>query len=1337
MKIEISPLSHALFRQEVNRIAALLFLAIIAAFGLSEQVRAQVYSSDRPPSDVYLSEKTKAYNLYLSGKVSTAIPKLEALANASSSSTEQASVRRDVIEICATTYDWVCVNRNISAVLDLMKSNDSIRNFMPDLLLYELRANLWFGNLKYVEDSLLRGQFSLANPIKSPLTATETQITFHSYFVRQDQLDRAEDSISAALVGLFLTDPKKSPYGYARTLISLIEAYGDSGDIYSAFRLLQISSNFIENNLSHDGFLFARFKYVVGNLLAVTDNYAAVVQVLSDFSVLMEKIDVDQSAKEFQLSAANSLMSAALILDGKTDAAKAMHSKHPMQQDRESIISRGEFKSLSEYYFAISDIFISVAANNPVDDRWAPLFQKPIPWNLGKTINSLLDSYRAFSLGGIQLSRGDKEGGAKLLIQAATQRINGFQVVLKKSFEGFPLPNIVDRIVISLGLQAAAVSNSQDAIDLMLKGSEVLNRNLRDELVDTTILVGSQNTEAKRRDAQSFAYLVKQKKEWEFKRIEIALNSENFDTTNLGGMINSYTGAVSKVVTLKQTFRSYGIEDQKDLTNLKSLQEALSSKDIFITSVPVATGLLKICITKNNYQFHIGEMNPEEVSQSIKVLQLSLQASHAPNKSLDIQFPASAAVFLKKTLFEGLENCLERGTNIITALPKVLASIPLSVLLDALPNTIDDGYDLRKAKWLIKKYSFSSVISPRQFVILAKAAKRPSAELPFLGVGDPELPKSNSSLPELPETRVELKTIGTLLNSSSNDILVGKNSTEETFRNKPLYKYDIIHFATHNITDVSLKKSDQSGLVFTVGSTDDKFDNGFLTAPEIARLKLNARLVVLSACNTARFDLAQATLGVRDLQVAFTVAGTPTVLASLWPVDSTTTKDLMVSFFRAWRGSNIGAAEALARSIRQNLQKADIAHQHPRFWAPFIVFGYGGVALPTKIITSKSRSFRSLQKSGGEIIDLHTSSQGLFISAMGGWNGKKMSNYIFKFDQKGRQLWKNETREIGAGNIVEGNSVIYSVGSLSAEESFPVARALDHFGQVKWTTKFDSLAGYIFSNPIINSNGFIVIATPYLSSDKKSNASFILHISDQGKILRRLAINAEVEGINVSRSAFIFSWDGKIVAAINGGAQSGMDESKISKIGLAQYCFKNRKSSIFIFDATTMTLIKSLKIQDFSVESAVENNKDLLLGGIKYSDCELNGDGGILSLSPTYGITEFWHLDSDFSSSVRGLTSSNNKIYAAIGINRELDLRDETIISDTDWNKRWGDNGKSILEGAILEFSEEGKLLSSDDLSAGLQIWPNGIRIINGQPSAFGSLGGEPAMNSSEGFSLH
>jgi hypothetical protein len=66
-----------------------------------------------------------------------------------------------------------------------------------------------------------------------------------------------------------------------------------------------------------------------------------------------------------------------------------------------------------------------------------------------------------------------------------------------------------------------------------------------------------------------------------------------------------------------------------------------------------------------------------------------------------------------------------------------------------------------------------------------------------------------------------------------------------------LAKYRIVHFATHGVMAGELGRSSEPGLILTPPDTASEDDDGYLSASEIAGLKLDADWVILSACNTA------------------------------------------------------------------------------------------------------------------------------------------------------------------------------------------------------------------------------------------------------------------------------------------------------------------------------------------------------------------------------------------------------------------------------------------------------------------------------------------------------
>jgi CHAT domain-containing protein len=110
-------------------------------------------------------------------------------------------------------------------------------------------------------------------------------------------------------------------------------------------------------------------------------------------------------------------------------------------------------------------------------------------------------------------------------------------------------------------------------------------------------------------------------------------------------------------------------------------------------------------------------------------------------------------------------------------------------------------------------------------------------------------------------------------------------------------------------------------------------------AYDIYKIKLPlARLVVLSACQTGmeRYYNGE---GMISLARPFIAAGAPLVVASLWPVDSDATADLMINFHRYRKVNKLSTAEALRRAQLDMLGPLGGRNRHPYFWAGFVVVG--------------------------------------------------------------------------------------------------------------------------------------------------------------------------------------------------------------------------------------------------------------------------------------------------------------------------------------------------------------------------------------------------------------
>jgi CHAT domain-containing protein len=204
----------------------------------------------------------------------------------------------------------------------------------------------------------------------------------------------------------------------------------------------------------------------------------------------------------------------------------------------------------------------------------------------------------------------------------------------------------------------------------------------------------------------------------------------------------------------------------------------------------------------------------------------------------------------------------------------------------------------------------------------------------------------------LPETADELCQVGKQFGAGEQEILLGGRATESAIKDLSakgkLSDFRIIHFATHGLLAGQVEGAAEPGLILTppLGTTEASaldYDDGFLTASEIATLKLDADWVVLSACNTAGGQLAWWSDAVSGVARGFLFAGARSLLVSHWEVNSLATVKLITRTFAALKAKpSTRRADALRLSMQHLVTKGTLAEAHPSYWAPFVLVGEGG-----------------------------------------------------------------------------------------------------------------------------------------------------------------------------------------------------------------------------------------------------------------------------------------------------------------------------------------------------------------------------------------------------------
>jgi CHAT domain-containing protein len=204
-------------------------------------------------------------------------------------------------------------------------------------------------------------------------------------------------------------------------------------------------------------------------------------------------------------------------------------------------------------------------------------------------------------------------------------------------------------------------------------------------------------------------------------------------------------------------------------------------------------------------------------------------------------------------------------------------------------------------------------------------------------------------LPQLPDTLDEVNSIALALNANiDGSLFTGTEASEANVKSQDLSNRRFLVFATHGLTPGELDGLGQPALALTNPRITGSKEDGLLTTSEILGLRLDADMVVLSACNTAAANGAGSE-AISGLGAAFFYAGAKSILVTGWPVETTSAKLLTTTMFGHFAGNNqVSPMQALQKSsvslIKEGSFKDDsgaevFAYAHPIFWAPFFVVG--------------------------------------------------------------------------------------------------------------------------------------------------------------------------------------------------------------------------------------------------------------------------------------------------------------------------------------------------------------------------------------------------------------
>lgn len=346
-------------------------------------------------------------------------------------------------------------------------------------------------------------------------------------------------------------------------------------------------------------------------------------------------------------------------------------------------------------------------------------------------------------------------------------------------------------------------------------------------------------------------------------------------------------------------------------------------------------------------------------------------------------FDVALAHRIYEQLLSPVEDQLGSVNRLVVVPSGALTSLPLETLVAKDIKPVTDG-NYKDVPFLVTRFAISYFPAPQAFVVLRQHTKPSTAPEAYIGFGDfrpatraqvaASFPPDRcgadysalSQLPPLPGTRKEISTVGgAIFHAPSRDIVLGADFTRARLESMDLTRYRIIHLATHAFLPSELNCRTEPLIAVSAVPGAPNVADAFIGLSDILGLKLDADLVVLSACNTAGPAGAGTGDSLSGLARAFFFAGARGLLVTHWSLDDNAGPLLTALTFTPSGGTQ-DTAEDLRQAKLTMIQKVgarpgagNAFFTHPFAWAPFVLIGdgiRGAAAASSKVAGAASPS---------------------------------------------------------------------------------------------------------------------------------------------------------------------------------------------------------------------------------------------------------------------------------------------------------------------------------------------------------------------------------------------
>ena len=393
---------------------------------------------------------------------------------------------------------------------------------------------------------------------------------------------------------------------------------------------------------------------------------------------------------------------------------------------------------------------------------------------------------------------------------------------------------------------------------------------------------------------------------------------------------------------------------------LADVQKLLGADEALAYFFAADTGGYGFFVRSNSIVAYKVPLTEEKIAQLVQRLRDTTIAKPGGLPTPDF----AASYQLYSALFGPVDQQLAGVKRLTVAATGELLRYPLEALVTR-PGVTVSNFDFRQVPFLVRRLALTYVPAPRILVNIRSQHAAGGALRPFIGFGDFR-PASRAQLiasfpPQrcgddagllgrlqpLPDTRAQVTTIAQELGAGPGASVLGDAFTKQRLAEPDLAEYRIVLLATHGFFPAGrLHCLNAPTITVSAPARAGNAAGEFETPMDIEQLKLNADLVVLSACDTSGTASGESLGG---LARAFFVAGAHGLLVTHWDIVTPVSVPLMEGTFgngtqdsaQALRAAQLHMIDSAGSSPQQPIETSD-----PNYWAAFVLIGDGVRAGP-------------------------------------------------------------------------------------------------------------------------------------------------------------------------------------------------------------------------------------------------------------------------------------------------------------------------------------------------------------------------------------------------------